>query len=633
MATIVVQQGLRRLNVPAGVLWPAIGSLLCVAFLAIAYHTANVSESSVAYLWFWCGLLLGVVPLAVTLIRASTSTRLRCLCLLALAVVTYLPKLFRDAGGPALFDEVLHYGQILKIGVTGALAVPNSLVPVLQYYPGADASVVGLHDVTQLPLWDAGLVLAGLAHVALLAGVYALAKIVTDSPQLAGLAAVVYAVSPGFTFFSTEVAYETIALPLAVWTVVAMLLTLHAHGRHRVWLGLAAAAGIMATGVTHHVTSLLLAALLLVLALFHLMFRQGSRPSWATTGMLSGFAMFAVSFDVLWIGLHSWRIVTYVSPDPRGALVAAQDMLHLSGHAAFSASTLPGYEQVAGLLAAPLVCLLVLVGILRHRSIGTSQPLRYCIFAVAVGYPLSLPLEFTNTGLVWAHRLWPYLYIGVAIVAATAIHQLTKENPLPGRSRWRPLPPGTSTAAIVGLLSLILIGNTATEVNAQTQFPNQQIYAGAASLDSPAYLQVAAWFTAHAPSGTRFVSDPDVAVDLISYTDEQAISTFQTWLLTESTGQVPASVLATLGHEHIAYLIVDRRMYSQVPARGYIYEPYEPHAFAEHQPVPIAAWSALQRQPWAKQVYVSGSLVVFQLTPGVRNQAGSGSRSSGATVK
>lgn len=597
-----------------------VSGVLSVALLAVAYYAASGSAS---YLWFWSGLLIGVVPSAILLVQRTSSTAVRRLSVLALALVTYAPKVFRESQGPALFDEVLHYGQILKIASTGLLSVPNSLVPVLQYYPGGDVAVVGLHKVTGLPLWDAGLVLAGAAHVALLAGVYVLARLVTGTEQSAGLAAVIYAASPGFTFFSTQVAYESIALPMALWTVLAVLFAVRAQGPRRVWLGLVAAVGIMATGVTHHVTSMFLATLLLVLSVSYLVFRRDADRNKAIAWAIFGFATFAGCFDLLWIGLHSWHIIAYVSPNLDATLAAVQGIFDTSsrGHVAFGGSTLPGYEQVAGLVTAPLVALLVILGVLNHRSISASRPLRYCVLLIAVSFPASLPLEFMNNGLVWAHRAWPFLYLGVAIVGAVTMLRLVEGTPLPGRVRWRSLTPVTFVAVTAAAVSLILVGNTATEVNAQIQFPNQQIFAGAASLDSQAEQDVVAWFATHAPAGARFVSDPDVAVGLISYTDIQVVSTFPTWLLTESTHAVSNSLLAQLSHQHIAYLVVDSRMYTQLPARGYIYQPYEPGAFSEQRPPPVTAWATLMHQPWARQVCTSGSLVVFELLPQVQTSS------------
>lgn len=600
--------------------------ILSITLLAVAYRQTNGSDP---YLWFWAGLLVGVVPAAVLLVRRTSPVSVHRASLLALAVLTYVPKVLRDSHGPALFDEVLHYGQILKIASSGSLSVPNSLVPVLQYYPGGDALVVAVHDVTGLSLWNAGLVIAGVAHVALLAGVYVSAKIITGGRQLAGVAAVIYAASPGFTFFSTQVAYESIALPLALWSVIAVIAAARAEGARRVRLGLAGAAGIVATGVTHHVTSLLLAGVLFVLAVAHLAFRRDLGQKAQTSWMLFGVAVFAAGFDALWIGLHSWHIVAYVSPNLDATFAAVQGIFDASehGHVAFAGSTLPGYEQIAGLVTAPLMALLVLLGLVNHRALGADRPLRYTVLLVAVGFPLSLPLEFMNTGLVWAHRAWPYLYVGVAIVCAVTIVRLVDGTPLLSRPRWRSPAPVVSVALTVALASLVLVGNTATEVNAQIQFPNQPIFAGAASLDSPAEQDTAAWLADRAPAGARFVADPDVAVDLISYTSMQAVSTFPTWLLTESTHAVSQNLLHQLSVQHIDYLIVDTRMYAQSPARGYVYQPYEPGAFAERQPVPVTAWNTLVRQPWAKQIHTAGSLVVFQVVslaqsaPGVTEEA------------
>jgi hypothetical protein len=600
-----------------------VGGLL----LAAAYRLATVADAPAAYGFFWCGLLIGAIPSVVVLIRDS-SRAMRVAAVFVLGVITYLPKVMRDPGGPALYDEVLHYGQVLKMSSTGSVSVPNTLVPVLQYYPGGDAAVIGLHLMTGLPLWDAGLVFVGLAHVALLFGVFALARVVTRSAKLAGLAAVIYAASPGFTFFTTQVAYESVALPLAVWTVVAAVHAIGAQGGRRTWLLMAATGGAAAVGVTHHATGLLLSGLLLVLAIGHVVYRRDAAAGTRPYAWLFGLAAFSIAFDLLWIELRDPHILAYISPNPSDTLRAAGDLFSRSGqgHTAFAASLLPGYEQVSAFITAPLVALLVLVGLFGYRAIGPNRALRYTMLAVAVGFPLSLPLEFSNTGLVWAHRLWPYLYVGVAIVAAVAVVRLIEGFPLPGRQRWHLVSRHPAAAAVAVLFAVVLVGDTATDVNAQTQFPDIPVYAGAEALNSSASQRLVAWFATNTPVETRFVAEPDIAVELVSYTDAQAVPSFPTWLLTESVSPVGEDVLAQLATDRITYLVVDTRMYAQKPMRGYVYEPYEPRAFIVHPPVSLKAWEALQHQPWATQVFVAGSLVVFRLSPGAAASNAVGSK-------
>ena len=86
----------------------------------------------------------------------------------------------------------------------------------------------------------------------------------TGSPRKGGLAVAVYALSAQFTFFNSQFAYQTLALPLALAAVAFIARARWAHNPGSLLIG--ATVCLLAVAVTHHITSWLTAVFLAVWA-------------------------------------------------------------------------------------------------------------------------------------------------------------------------------------------------------------------------------------------------------------------------------------------------------------------------------------------------------------------------------
>lgn len=87
-----------------------------------------------------------------------------------------------------------------------------------------------------------------------------------------------------------------------------------------------------------------------------------------------------------------------------------------------------------------------------------------------------------------------------------------------------------------------------------------------------------------------------------------------TWRLTSSTSPLGRSVQATVMSYRIQYLIVDKLMYRETSALGFIYSLAEPHAFDE-KALPESAYRNLLKTGWMKLTYSNSQMAIFRLSP------------------
>src|SRR5437763_1742496 len=77
----------------------------------------------------------------------------------------------------------------------------------------------------------AALIVLVLAHLLVVLGVAVLAGDVWHDHRVAALAAIIYSLNSSFLYFDTQFGYESLAVPLLIWTLVTLLRALRAPGR------------------------------------------------------------------------------------------------------------------------------------------------------------------------------------------------------------------------------------------------------------------------------------------------------------------------------------------------------------------------------------------------------------------
>ena len=173
--------------------------LVSGALLATAEWMAARGDTTWHFYVFWVAFFLVTVPVARRLIADRTSPTLRGVLVVALGVWSLAPILLRTGNHPLFFDEFSHFRMLQDLVRTGHPVSSAGLLQIGASFPGLELVTSGLFHLSGLTLWLSALVIAAVAHVALLTGVYVLVRDASRStnsrkrscsgPSAAGVAA------------------------------------------------------------------------------------------------------------------------------------------------------------------------------------------------------------------------------------------------------------------------------------------------------------------------------------------------------------------------------------------------------------------------------------------------------------
>ncbi len=584
-------------------------SIIC---LVAAYFAPRLAVSAM-FVLFWLAMIILVAASMWVLLVRRFSDRTRLFTLFAASVVTYLPKLFRSYRRPAYLDELLHLGQA-RLLQQGILMGHNSQDPTVGYFPLYQLLVVAAHDVTRLSLWDSDLLVAGLGHVAIVLGIYVLARQVTGSVQIAATAGLLYAIGPSVLFWLSEASYESVGLPLALFTACACLRVASNDRSRWIW---AAGAGMMATTSAQPVSGLFLTCFLLILGLSDA-YRGGAYRRFGRVPVLFLLGLGSAAVNLVWIAATNWTVIwAYVLPGSSAFTSAFSAVAHFGDHRSFfQGSGLPAYERYCGevtLVLVPLALIACFVlyrrGSLR-RSLSDRERvvLRVC-FVLGALFFLSYPFDLSPTSVTWVHRSWQLVWVGVCLLFAYLLVGAVDGTSLQSAAAKHWL-----KAGVVAFVLVTLVGNTSVNAPASYMFAVPYQLGSGAGLVTPDQLDAASWMRLNAP-GAVIASDSDTEVVQWAYGGTlSAPGAFPTWELTFGGAMLGAVAQRDVSRCRVGYLIIDKLMYHEASARGYLYSPTEPHAFQE-SPVSPAAYQRLMTASWLRLVYSNPQIAIFKFLP------------------
>lgn len=612
---------------------PAAGLLAGTPLVVYSFHYAATHQTTqVQFDLFWLGILAFALPAGYRALCARTTPTRRWTLVALVGAWDFLPKFLRDPGSPLFSDELAHYRQAVVVAGSHKLYPDNPLIPIIRVFPGQQALTAALHDVTGLSIWTVAESTLLLFHVATVVGIMALAARLTGSYRAAAISALFFATTANFMFFDSEYSYESIGLPLAVWALVAAV---NATGRGErpakrwTWVGAGSLIGL-ACAVTHHLSSYVLAGLLLIVAASHTVaHRRGSGPSTSRAARQAAWtlALVLVAACGFWL-IPAHQVFSYYSPYLTSGF---SEVTHLLGHKSgartlFKATTTPLYEQVFAFAGPPILLALAVVAYRSHRrrlyALGPSYVA--LVLAGVLGYFASLPFILTSFGSEGAHRSWTFSYIGVALLAGPVLdHYLSRGHdpvtPTAGRSRRRRLWPVITAAVLV----VLLIGNTASSVDVEYRFPGPYVYGSDTRSLTDELLYLTQWFQQTQPANPNIITDRYTGLPLGGFDGANlaaASKGFPFWEMYFDPAGPPAGLLVAIGYSNYDYLIVDSRMAKDVPLLGVYFSYAEPQALTRTKPVPVAALDRYHLQPWAIEVFASSHYSVYRLDSSLLQQ-------------
>lgn len=581
----------------------AAGAILIVT----SYRLAEWQHGS-PFALFWLGLLLFAVPAIAIAGRRDVSPSTRLGVLIGYAAFTYLPKLLRNPDGPLFHDEFAHWRQSQGILTDGRLFENNPIVRVIGDFPGLHATVASLAALTGLSVWQAALIVLVLAHILVVLGVAVLAADLWGDPRVAALSAVIYSLNSSFLFFDTQFGYESLAVPLFVWTLVTLLRALRAPAR-ATRLGWSVLTVLLAasTIATHHLTALWLIGVMVLISAV-LTVRSWRAVATATAWTLTGATAALVAAWLIWI---SPRTASYLDPYFGQALDQAAGMAGRHGSGSrqlFSQSIAPWWERAAAFVA-PAIALagmaFAALRLWRDRSGGlVDRSARLSLLILGSLYFPAALLILTPAGAEGARRSWAFSYLGIALVVAPAAGFLL--------DRFR-----LAAAGLLPLTAVLLVGNVAAGMNPSYRFPGPPAFGSDTRAASPEMLAAAAWLRRTQGRDLRIVADRYSGLIFGSYGGEDPVTgsaTFPTYdlYLAQPGRPVSAPLLAQLQSWRFGYLVVDRRMAREVPDIKIYFETNEPIPHDGRPAFTLAQLTKFDSLPWTIKIYDSTDVAIYR---------------------
>ena len=623
-----VAEPARRPPVLLGTLVLAVAGAAGASLIVAAYRRAEWNHGS-PFPLFWLGLLLFALPAIAWAGRRDVAAPVRLGVLVGYAAFTYLPKLLRNPDGPLYHDEFAHWRQSREILLDGRLFEANPIVRVIGDFPGLHATVASIAALTGVSVWQAALIVLVLAHVLVVLGVAVLAGDLWRDPRVAALAAVIYSLNSSFLYFDTQFGYESLAVPLLIWTLVTLLRALRAT-RLPARLGWSAFTLLLAgaTIATHHLTALWLIGIMLLLSAVLTVRCRRSRAT-ATAWALTGATAALVAAWLVWV---SPRTAGYLDPYLGQALDQAAGMAgeHGSGsRQLFSQSIAPWWERAAAFVAPPIALagMAVATHQLWRRPAGDAVDRCAALSLLILGslyFPASL-LILTPSGAEGARRSWAFSYLGIALVVAPVVGAALDKA---GQSFGRRGLVATG-GGLLAVTTVLLVGNVAAGMNPSYRFPGPPVYGSDTRAASPEMLAAANWLNRTEGRHLRIVADRYSGLIFGSYGEQDPVTgsgTFPTYdlYLAQPDRPMPRELLSQLQSWRFGYLIVDRRMALEVPDIKIYFETNEPIPHGDRPAFTLAQLTKFDSLPWTIKIYDSGNIAIYRFDFGALDASARG---------
>ncbi|KAB8145857.1 hypothetical protein F8S13_01900 [Chloroflexia bacterium SDU3-3] len=582
---------------------PPLTLAMACGMLLIGYAFAQARAGAAwAELGFWGGLLLIVLPTALRLMSAGASRRERLGLVVTMGLAIYAVKVMHNPLAFTFPDELTHYRNVEEALASGHLFAPNPGVEATARYPGLPILAAALVQLGGLSIFQAGLALIGVARAVALAALFLLHERVSGSARIAGIASLIYIGNSNFVFWSAQYAYESLALPMGclVLFLVARREREYDAGV-RGGLTVAAAMVILLVVVTHHMTT---AALLVFLwaacvAVFALSGRRRAGPL--------DLAVYATGLGVAWLLTVSPVTVGYLSPVLGGAIRSGFEFAtgQRGGRQLFqstSTSTVaPLWERVTGLGSVAVIVLALPFGLVRFWREYRDHAYAWLLALAALGYFPVLGLRLTAAGWETSNRASTFMFIGVSMIVALALAQLT----LVRRWRW---PIRAACAAYVGV---VFFGGVIAGWAPRVRMA--QPYAVGEQMVEPQGLLAAEWLRGSFGADNRVAVDPANAKYMLSYGEQTPLTRtkngIKAMLTSDNVGRTERSIIRK---SDVRFVVMDRREVSWDHVAGLYYERAGVQSLTPLY-LSDAVFTKFAYEEFVDRLYDSGTVVIYDV--------------------
>jgi hypothetical protein len=552
---------------------------------------------------FWFGIMLIVLPPALAVAYGRPRRHEAAALVVLLGAGLYVVKVMHSPFQFVFADELSHYANLQYILATGHLPTYNASIPVTTRFPGLETLTAGFASTAHVSGFVAGLVVIGIARCVLQLGLFVFFSRISGSNRIGALAATCFVFDPEYLYWSAQFSYESLALPLAVVVLVAALNRSRGHFPNdrreaRPWTGVGML-GIAAVTVTHHMTSYLLCASLIVLAFLSF---ASDRREWRAPWDLAVFSLLAA---LAWYAFRASLTGAYLHEIFDAAYSSARSILNGSElpRKPFQSTIyhIPLAERAVAVVGLGVIFAIVVFARVRRRRRVFRDPFVRLLWLACCGYLLSYGARFIPSAWEIADRASEFLLIGTSLVVALSGINLVLAHRF-GR-RFGP----TLFAVAFGLcFASGVIGGWPPPALLASPL---KVAVGSTTIE-PQGFTAAEWARQTLPAGSAMIADESNGRLLLTIAHERPSIGLgpPTRLLIQSTTFSPYA-LSLLRAEHTKYVLIDRRKIANDNIVGYFFD-------RDDKPIleiPSGVWEKFDEVPWAERVYDSGDILIYRL--------------------
>ena len=602
-----------------------------MATLVRAYSIAETTLASTSeFALFWAGMFLLEFPLVVVIVIRTTPRTFRTALLILYGFVSYAPKLLRNPSSPLYHDEYAHWRETYEIISTGRLFQPNPLVPIISRFPGLHTATAALVHATGLTIWQAATLLLIVFHITLVLGLAALAQSLGLGNRTASIVAILYCLNSSFMYFDTQYAYESMAITLAVWTLVAYVRAVRSQSREgRIEWGFLTVVLSAGTVITHHLSTITLVIVMALVSLALSMPPLAKGEGWTWADAATGWSLTLVTALLAgaWFTFVAPSTWSYLSPYLGKGFSELMQAAAGSGDSRqlFGASLSPWWEQKSAYLVTVFALGLVVGGLLliwyRIRD-GRLPRGRRRAFLLAFSffglvYFPSTVFIFSPVGAQGARRSWAFTWIGFSILAGPAAALLL--NWAGHRIRqWRRVSLYVGLAAIY---AISLMGGTAAGLDASYRLPGPFLYGSDARSVTPELLATSEWFSARFGTSNNIITDRYTGLIFGSFGLQNTmypsgvLPFYNLYLAKPDDPIEPPYLIYDLSLTNVTYLIVDERMANELPELGVYFTSADPASVGPQNGISAfrGKLDKFNTMKWMVKIYQSDNYSIYRL--------------------
>ena len=593
---VTPERGPSRLPVSVIALIAAVGVLIASA--ADTAARLGYSNSPWANRVYWLGQALILIPIAARLLSRRRLTDGAAVTLLVvLTVAEYILKICYSPLQFTFADELLHWRGTENLLQTGNPFTPNYGLSIAPHYPGLELATSALISMTGLSIFTAGAIVSGAAHLLSICALYLIFRTVARSHRLAGIAVLVYYATPDLTSFNSMFVYENLAFAFLGLAVLASVKSVTEEGRQdQIRWFIIAVVSIIATVMTHHITSYVLTLTLILVAVAGKLTHSGH------AARVSALAIISIVTVVCWITFVAPDTLTYFKPTLQGMVQGVNSLAGGRSSGAPSTARSPMGDQFLEGLALLITAILLVFGTWQVWRRFRRQPWIPAMTIGSLSWFLALGIRIgVPDGQELAGRMMPFVDIPVSLIVVFAIVKLVSAAT---PRRWAT---GAVAALATAVLLLVLDGLANGWPPYWERLPGPHEVSAFERSIGPEEVNTGNWTLSALGPGNRFASDGGISAVLAGYGNQVPLENVA-YLYT--TPKLTPSIVLNAKAQDVQYILIDLRLSQSLSPTG---EYFPGDSVAYTKPLPLNDLAKYNGIPGVSRLYDSGDIIIYDL--------------------